>query len=459
MKRTLIFSLIMLAAQMLSAQVVVKVEPVDLFNDANIINPLVVDSVLYFSSNKKNSVAVNYFNSDESRLYQLYYIKLKNRKPSGLTHTYFRNNNRVYNQVGIMFDGVQPVVTQNDIDRDSYHGNPLGIFAFKDKGDNSNGRPLIKNLGKSNAAYPTISPDGRIMIFASDKDGGYGSSDLYYCKKTAGEWSEPINMGPEINTKDVETSPFYHPSGKIYFSSNGRADSRRLDIYYTYLTDNGFAKPVKVNIGVNSAADDYGFYYSKEEDWGYYVSNRQGKERIYYFEEDYPEFSDPQTYEEEHLCYTFYESSAENYDPNEFSFKWKFSDGGVHKGIEVDHCFKGPGEYDVELTVFDKTTNEEMFSLVNFPFEVVHKDQLKITYLAGVIHTGQEIEFDVDASEVKAFTPTRFYWDFGNGVQLKGKQVKIKYKKPGTYRVVCGTVDDKNRDVRVSNYIEITVVK
>lgn len=459
MKRTIIFSILLLTVVATSRAQQVKILPIDLFSDANIINPVVIDSVLYFSSNKKNSIAVNYFNSDESRLYQLYYVKLKNRKPSGLTHSFFRNSNRVYNQVGVTFAGIQPIVSQNDLTRDSYHGHPLGIFIYNDRSDSSNGSEIVKDLGKSNAAYPSISPDGKTMIFASDKDGGYGSSDLYVCKKVAGSWTEPQNMGPDINTKEIETAPFIHDSGVIFFASNGRPDSRRLDIYYTYPTKDGYAKPEKLDIGVNSAADDYGFFYSKNEEWGYVTSNRQGKERIYYFEETFPKFDNPQPYEEENLCYTFYESSAENYDASEFSFKWSFSDGATISGLEVDHCFKGPGTYDVALSVYDKTTNEEMFSLVNFPFEIEHKEQLKINCLAGVIHVGQKIQFDVDASGVKQFQPTKFYWDFGQGSRVKGKQVSTEYKKPGTYRVMCGTIDDNDRSVRVSNYIEITVVK
>ena len=62
MKRTIIFSILLLTVVATSRAQQVKILPIDLFSDANIINPVVIDSVLYFSSNKKNSIAVNYFN-------------------------------------------------------------------------------------------------------------------------------------------------------------------------------------------------------------------------------------------------------------------------------------------------------------------------------------------------------------------------------------------------------------
>ena len=62
---------------------------------------------------------------------------------------------------------------------------------------------------KSWESQPSVSADGNTIIFASDRKGGFGGADLYLIKKNdKGEWSDPKNLGKNINTKDNEKSPF-----------------------------------------------------------------------------------------------------------------------------------------------------------------------------------------------------------------------------------------------------------
>jgi outer membrane protein OmpA-like peptidoglycan-associated protein len=70
---------------------------------------------------------------------------------------------------------------------------------------------------------PCLSPDKRDLYFASKRPDGYGGSDLYVSHRTAsGRWSDPENMGPEINTAGDESSPFMHADNQtLYFTSNG----------------------------------------------------------------------------------------------------------------------------------------------------------------------------------------------------------------------------------------------
>jgi Tol biopolymer transport system component len=78
-------------------------------------------------------------------------------------------------------------------------------------------------------SQPTISADGITLFFASDRPGGYGGIDLYVTVKNlqTGEWSTPQNLGPNINTKWDEKTPFIHSDSEtLYFSSNGH---RRVD--------------------------------------------------------------------------------------------------------------------------------------------------------------------------------------------------------------------------------------
>jgi len=61
------------------------------------------------------------------------------------------------------------------------------------------------------------SSDGRTLYFISDRPGGNGGYDIYKSiKNEKGEWGSPINLGPKINSKGNEKSPFIHPDGKPF---------------------------------------------------------------------------------------------------------------------------------------------------------------------------------------------------------------------------------------------------
>ncbi|MGD1889782.1 MAG: TolB family protein [Cyclobacteriaceae bacterium] len=96
-----------------------------------------------------------------------------------------------------------------------------------------------QNLGKSvNSPYwdshPSLSPSGDTLFFSSDRLGGYGLSDIYYTyQDEEDQWVAPRNIGPTINTRGSEVSPFFHPEHQVlYFSSNGHLlNFGEYDIY------------------------------------------------------------------------------------------------------------------------------------------------------------------------------------------------------------------------------------
>jgi hypothetical protein len=83
-------------------------------------------------------------------------------------------------------------------------------------------KPLPFNNNDHNFAHPAISPDGYVLYFASDMEGGKGGMDIYMSKKdSGGVWGTPVNMGDKINTAGNEVFPFVGANGVLYFSSNG----------------------------------------------------------------------------------------------------------------------------------------------------------------------------------------------------------------------------------------------
>lgn len=457
MRRVLYISLLLLCfiPASLYAQDV-KIKQLNFLRGQSVINPVVVDSVLYFSSDMNSDFLVRYINELGKDLYHVYKVPLKNRKPSGSVEPLMPNANKKLNQVAVAFDTRgKAYVTENNVAIDSRRGRVLSVKSYSDLSA-VEGVVSVAHNGNSSNAYVAFAPDGSFMVFASDQKGGQGSSDLYYCERKSKGWSKPQNMGSMVNTAGAETTPFIHPSGKIYFASNGHSDSKRLDLYYTYRTPAGFAKPERVDSDINSNADDYGLFISENEEWGFVTSNRNGKDRLYYFTQEFPVFPNATEFEEDNFCYEFTEESAQYYDAEQYDFKWAFSDGGVEMGLEVEHCFADAGDYDIKLSVLDKVSKEEMFNIAEYSLELVHAEQL---YIDGpeTIKAGREVVFNADASYVTSFEPKYFYWTISNGQKIKGKKVKVRFSKPGTYRVEVGTMNEEDKSQYVATYIMVNV--
>jgi len=78
---------------------------------------------------------------------------------------------------------------------------------------------------------PFIAPNETYLIFTSDRPGGYGRGDLYISFQTKkGTWTEPKNMGDDINSNGYDYCPILSPDGKYLFFT--RNINRNGDIYW-----------------------------------------------------------------------------------------------------------------------------------------------------------------------------------------------------------------------------------
>ena len=126
---------------------------------------------------------------------------------------------------------------------------------------------------------PTIAPDGRTIIFASNRPGGFGGVDLWKTTMTEeGVFSVPENLGPVINTKGDDTAPFIHSDGKtLYFCSDGRPGMGGKDIYYsTLLSDGSWSAPVNMGYPLNTPADEINISINAAGNTGYIASDKEG---------------------------------------------------------------------------------------------------------------------------------------------------------------------------------------
>ena len=124
----------------------------------------------------------------------------------------------------------------------------------------------------------SISLDGRIFYFSSNRDGGFGGFDLYrVIKLPKGNWSQAVNLGRHVNTPLDEDSPFIHPDGKtLYFSSKGHLNMGGFDIFKAELKDEIWSNTKNLGAPTNTSRDDIHFTISANEKHGYYSSSKEG---------------------------------------------------------------------------------------------------------------------------------------------------------------------------------------
>ena len=76
-------------------------------------------------------------------------------------------------------------------------------------------RPLSNIFNAGNNAHPFIAPDESYIMWDSERENGYGSSDLYISfRQPDGSWGEAINLGDKVNTKAEEGGGQITPDGK-----------------------------------------------------------------------------------------------------------------------------------------------------------------------------------------------------------------------------------------------------
>jgi OOP family OmpA-OmpF porin len=115
------------------------------------------------------------------------------------------------------------------------------------------------NADGSNSKQPFITPDGRYLLFASDRSGGQGGWDIWMTPLTAaGEPGTAVNAGASINTSEDEEAPFYHaPAQTLVFASRGHAGYGGLDLFSAAgAPGSAFAAPQNLGAPVNSPRDD-----------------------------------------------------------------------------------------------------------------------------------------------------------------------------------------------------------
>ncbi len=137
---------------------------------------------------------------------------------------------------------------------------------------------------------PAISPDKQTLFFSSNRPGGYGGRDIYMSTKTAsGKWGLAVNLGPVVNTSVDDLAPFIHADNQtLYFTSGGHPGYGGSDLYITRLGPAGeWSVPENLGYPINTITDEGSLIVAANGTTAYFASFRsdsRGGLDLYRFE-------------------------------------------------------------------------------------------------------------------------------------------------------------------------------
>lgn len=125
-------------------------------------------------------------------------------------------------------------------------------------------------------SQPSISSDGRMLYFSSDRPGGYGGTDIWVSEFSNSGWSAPKNLGPTVNTCKDEQFPFIHSDNRtLYFSSNGHPGLGKSDLYLTRKDVKlNWETPINMGFPINSRGQDWNLVVARDGKTAYFSSDQ-----------------------------------------------------------------------------------------------------------------------------------------------------------------------------------------
>jgi hypothetical protein len=275
----------------------------------------------------------------------------------------------------------------------------LGLYQtkYKEDGTFEERTRIFENIEGFNLAHPTISDDGKVLVFSSDLKGKGLQTNLYWSLFQNGKWTEP-EIIEVLNTDSTETLPHFH-NNTLYFASNRAGGIGGLDIYESKYVDNAFSEPKLLPSPINSEFDDF-LFIPITSTQGIFSSNRLNyTDAVFSYQFELPE---PINYikAEVYFCYTL---EDEVYlDTNRYEYHWDMGDGKKYNLPKVYHCYADTGIYNVSCNVFTKRDSHVDTNSMEY--------QIEIKMETPFIDLDEKEEHYFINNKYSKFNFDRFYW-------------------------------------------------
>ncbi len=417
------------------------------------------DDVIFCSSRSRKTTNYN-LDSAEVFYTDLYYVKYDSSGKYLEPELLKGNVNTFYNEghATISSDGLTMYYTANLMSKGGKSSKvdefKLGIFIAQNHGGEwvkTGEFEFNSKNGKFSTAHPFLTDGDNTLYFASNRPGGHGGSDIYRCYKTPSGWSEPENLGAEVNSEGNEFFPFVNQERSLYFTTDGRVDSEGMDIYCCYASDNNQFEPAfRLDNTINSPLDELAYFEKPNSNKGLFSSNRiKEQDDIFLF----TKMDDPNrrcvASEVVTNCYRFTEEKISQANSSDnFTYEWWFGDGNQVEGNMADHCYDKPGVYRVVLNAIDSATHMKFLEIGEATI-VVSSGELPSILSPDTIHAGQPFESMIALNQFTQFDVLQYIWSC-NDQTSRGDNVLLNIPKPGLYQIKCelkGNRSDKKRCV------------
>lgn len=165
----------------------------------------------------------------------------------------------------------------NPSGRINYNG-----FSFSRRTKDGWGFPLgavINNFYNDNNHWSGyLSNDGKKLFMGIERKDSYGECDIYVSfLQNNNIWTEPVNLGPDINTKEMEEDAFLAADNvTLYFESKGHGGYGGFDVFMSKRLDDTWKKwSIPENLGptINTNKDEQEYYITAKGDYAYFASD------------------------------------------------------------------------------------------------------------------------------------------------------------------------------------------
>ncbi|NQY66207.1 MAG: PD40 domain-containing protein, partial [Flavobacteriales bacterium] len=231
------------------------------------------EGTLIFTSRREGSTG-GILNDDGQYMEDIYISKAIERKWNSPKNVNGVNSKEMDACVGLSVDGQKMFI---------YKAGKGGsdIYISEQDGDTWSEPEKLNdkiNTPKYNENSASLSADGSKLYFSSDRPGGYGGFDIYSSKLlVTGAWDVARNLGPKVNSKYDEDSPFIHPDGKtLYYSSNGFNSMGGNDIFFAKLESDRWGDPQNIGHPINTPGNDNTIVISASNKHAYFTAEREG---------------------------------------------------------------------------------------------------------------------------------------------------------------------------------------
>ena len=127
----------------------------------------------------------------------------------------------------------------------------------------------------NNYTHPTLSSDGKIMIFSSDMPGSIGGNDLFITRFENGRWTAPQNLGNTVNSTGNELFPSLDSEKNLFFSSDNLPGFGGYDIFICKFNGTGWEIPLNLSNVINTNKDEVAFTVNRNREKSGFFTTRE----------------------------------------------------------------------------------------------------------------------------------------------------------------------------------------